>query len=472
MAVELKNKIAPKIYSRSGEIIAVGLAAAAVLVFLCLVSYSANDWSLNSTGLGKTQNWIGIVGSVTADLMFQAVGLTAYFFPLLLGLAAWRFFRVEEIAVSVGRVVGYVFFVASAASLFVVLGTSGGIIGAFFANGLMWLLSKIGAGILLAAILATAILLITNLSFAAVFGDFVLAWENFRVHCGEWLGGFQKWRTARNTAAAQARLEKNREMSKNKLPRKTPTISTGDAFAIAKENSKKSSANEKTASVGEKLSAIFKKIKDSGKRSETENVEKTVSETAAVEESAPPVIAVSEGTTAADETDSFAPVFAPRRDEPVTFTPVQPTGELDAEILHETESVNTPTADLPELPRQPQNFDNYVLPKAEFLNPPPPRVQIKEDEARAQAKELEEKTKEFNATGRVVNICPGPVVTTYEFKPDPGVKYSRITGLADDLCLALEAESIRIDRIPGKAFVGIEVPNTERDTIHLREVIE
>ena len=54
-------------------------------------------------------------------------------------------------------------------------------------------------------------------------------------------------------------------------------------------------------------------------------------------------------------------------------------------------------------------------------------------------------------------------MTTYEFKPDPGVKYSRVTGLVDDLCLALKAESIRIDRIPGKAYVGIEVPNQKRE---------
>ncbi|PYS57422.1 MAG: cell division protein FtsK, partial [Acidobacteria bacterium] len=66
----------------------------------------------------------------------------------------------------------------------------------------------------------------------------------------------------------------------------------------------------------------------------------------------------------------------------------------------------------------------------------------------------------------------GPVVTTYEFKPDPGVKYSRVTSLVDDLCLALKAESIRIDRMPGKPHVGIEVPNPRRETIYLREVIE
>ena len=81
------------------------------------------------------------------------------------------------------------------------------------------------------------------------------------------------------------------------------------------------------------------------------------------------------------------------------------------------------------------------------------------------------KCKEFN--GRPIkHICPGPVVTTYEFKPDPGVKYSRVVSLVDDLCLALKAESIRIDRMPGKPHVGIEVPNPRRETIYLREVIE
>ena len=74
--------------------------------------------------------------------------------------------------------------------------------------------------------------------------------------------------------------------------------------------------------------------------------------------------------------------------------------------------------------------------------------------------------------GTVKEIHPGPVVTTYEFKPDAGVKYSKIVGLADDLALALEAESIRIDRISGKGNVGIEIPNEVRETIYLREILE
>ncbi|MGH9819268.1 MAG: DNA translocase FtsK, partial [Pyrinomonadaceae bacterium] len=118
------------------------------------------------------------------------------------------------------------------------------------------------------------------------------------------------------------------------------------------------------------------------------------------------------------------------------------------------------------------NYDDYQLPGTYFLTPAPPPIEQKEAELRAIAVDLAEKTKEFNVTGRVVHITQGPVVTTYEFKPDPGVKYSRVTCLVDDLCLALKAESIRIDRIPGKAFVGIEVPNRQREQIHLREVIE
>ena len=106
------------------------------------------------------------------------------------------------------------------------------------------------------------------------------------------------------------------------------------------------------------------------------------------------------------------------------------------------------------------------------MNAPPPHNEQADEELRDLATRVAEKCKEFNVTGKIEYICPGPVVTTYEFKPDPGVKYARVTGLVDDLCLALKAESIRIDRVPGKAHVGIEVPNPHRETIHLREVVE
>ncbi len=85
---------------------------------------------------------------------------------------------------------------------------------------------------------------------------------------------------------------------------------------------------------------------------------------------------------------------------------------------------------------------------------------------------LVEKCAEFDVRGQVVQINPGPMVTTYEFKPEAGVKYSRVTGLADDLCLAMRAESILIERMAGKNTVGIQVPNHRRETIHLRDCLE
>ena len=88
------------------------------------------------------------------------------------------------------------------------------------------------------------------------------------------------------------------------------------------------------------------------------------------------------------------------------------------------------------------------------------------------AKMLQGKCREFGVMGSVVEIHPGPVVTTYEFKPDAGIKYSKIVGLADDLALALKAESIRIDRMSGRGTVAIEIPNDVRETISLREIIE
>jgi S-DNA-T family DNA segregation ATPase FtsK/SpoIIIE len=88
------------------------------------------------------------------------------------------------------------------------------------------------------------------------------------------------------------------------------------------------------------------------------------------------------------------------------------------------------------------------------------------------ARALESKCAEFGVTGSVVEIHPGPVVTTYEFKPDAGVKYSKIVGLTDDLSLALEAEALRIDRVSGRGTVGIELPNEVRETISLRQILE
>ncbi len=120
----------------------------------------------------------------------------------------------------------------------------------------------------------------------------------------------------------------------------------------------------------------------------------------------------------------------------------------------------------------PTGTKDFVFPRITSLHPSEGQQIVNEKELRQRAIQLTEKCKEFDVHGQVMQIHPGPVVTTYEFKPEPGVKYSRITNLVDDLCLALKAESVRIDRLPGKSTVGVEVPNSFRETIYLREIIE
>ena len=115
---------------------------------------------------------------------------------------------------------------------------------------------------------------------------------------------------------------------------------------------------------------------------------------------------------------------------------------------------------------------NFNLPSTELLNEAPGRTSYDEQELKDTALRVKSKFEEFNVLGSVVQINPGPVVTTFEFKPEAGIKYSRITTLSEDLCLGLQAESILIERIPGKPTVGIEVPNTRRELISLREVLE
>jgi S-DNA-T family DNA segregation ATPase FtsK/SpoIIIE len=123
-------------------------------------------------------------------------------------------------------------------------------------------------------------------------------------------------------------------------------------------------------------------------------------------------------------------------------------------------------------PRPARRIGAFTIPPLSLLDAPKTERKIDERELMEGARLLEEKCREFAVEGAVAQIHPGPVVTTFEFKPDAGVKYGKITGLADDLCLAMQAESVLIDRIPGKSTVGIQIPNQTREQISLRELLQ
>jgi len=116
--------------------------------------------------------------------------------------------------------------------------------------------------------------------------------------------------------------------------------------------------------------------------------------------------------------------------------------------------------------------EDYNFPPFSLLDPAAPADEIDKNELYEKKQRIEEKLKEFKVEGEVKEYHPGPIITTYEFYPYPGIKVSQVANLAEDLSLALGAESVRIQRIPGKSSLGVEIPNNKRETIKLRDIIQ
>jgi DNA segregation ATPase FtsK/SpoIIIE, S-DNA-T family len=122
-------------------------------------------------------------------------------------------------------------------------------------------------------------------------------------------------------------------------------------------------------------------------------------------------------------------------------------------------------------PEMEQKSD-YNFPPFTLLDPGAPSEQIDKNELYEKKMRIEEKLKEFRVEGEVKEYHPGPVITTYEFYPNPGIKVSQVANLSEDLSLALGAESVRIQRIPGRSSLGVEIPNNKREIIKLRDIIQ
>ena len=134
----------------------------------------------------------------------------------------------------------------------------------------------------------------------------------------------------------------------------------------------------------------------------------------------------------------------------------------------------TPAQPLPPLPPEPgpSVAERETLPPRRLFDPPGTHAKVDLAVLELIKERIGQKLSEFKIKGVVTGMQPGPVVTVFEFQPDPGIPLSRILGMEEDLALALQAEAVRMDRIPGKNLVGIEVPNPRREIITFREVID
>jgi len=440
--------------TRVNEIVAIALVALGLLLFLCLFSYNPNDPSWNAAGETGSHNWIGAVGANVAAASFQSIGLAAYLLPFLFLAAAWRRFRSRRINAPLSRVIGLILVVLSSSALLALAHfrsffdasfNAGGLGGVMISRALVSGLNTVGAAILLAAIAATGLLLATRFSFA-------LFYENLTLVLGDRFASlrliperFRAWRMARRERR-QERLEMRRQA-------KAEREAAGSAAEVNAAGAEVTAANTtEIRAGGDEIAEAFASF------SATTTNGKTMAAAAGAATAPAKKTGWSTRSKSTEVAESALVEEMVREAAVKRKTEAPATGSLPFDGQRRV-SAKTAASD-------------YQLPSVELLNEAQMRREQADDELLNMATKLAEKCREFNVTGQIKYICPGPVVTTYEFKPDPGVKYSRVTGLVDDLCLALKAESIRIDRMPGKPHVGIEVPNPRREVIYLREVIE
>jgi DNA segregation ATPase FtsK/SpoIIIE, S-DNA-T family len=465
MAAHIEGKprvIIPRA-GRGNEILAILFIAFGLLLALCLISaaFYPNDPSWNSAGGAETHNWAGAIGANVAATGFQLIGLAAFLLPLLLFAAAWRRFHTATIHRPLMRIGGLLILVVAASALLSISQLHplfdssvqpGGLLGAVVAQGLASGLSTVGATVLLVAIAATGLLLATNFSFVRLYEILANAIGSRFAFVGKLPERFRAWRVMR---AEQARVKKE----------------TKAAIKAEREAAKNALKQTVNLTAAERVADFMKEpIKPFV---EPAPVIRTEAKATTIEPQAT-AVAASAGAGVGVATPPIVTERSRRR----SIVPDVTEEEDDAEEMVKGASVLRVKAEAPATAKLPfdssrrVNYSDYGLPTLDFLNEAPPHSEQADAELLSLATRLAEKCKEFNVTGQIKHICPGPVVTTYEFKPDPGVKYSRVVSLVDDLCLALKAESIRIDRMPGKPHVGIEVPNPRRETIFLREVIE
>ena len=401
---------------RLNELLGFLLCVSALLLFLALASYSPLDPSFNSastlTGSRVARNWIGIVGAYGSDLLWQFFGVSAFLLPVFaLGLGI-RWFRSLKVVSPTAKLLGGIWLLMFVPALLALLPGHMRWLGV----PLEGLLGRVlGDALIHYFNLAGAYIVATTMLAVALYFCTAFSFTQARVWAATRFAflvavrdRWRDWRDARMRKKLQKELEKRRAAR--------PTIQTqmiparAPAAPVQERSEPRRTGIERFA---EEDSRDIQKIEE----------------------------ITGEG---------------PRATQP----------EPELEVTARADS--TPKAKT----TMPRIAGGYKLPPSSLLHRADEQHAVDADELKLLAQVLTEKYSEFDVHGQVTQINPGPVVTTFEFKPEAGIKYSRITGLTDDLCLALKAESILVERMAGKSTVGIQVPNREREIIWLRENIE
>jgi S-DNA-T family DNA segregation ATPase FtsK/SpoIIIE len=395
------------------EVVGVAFFGLALLWVISLASYSAADPALffTSPTVARPENFGGRFGAFIAELSFQLLGYAAYLLPVALVVVGWHYFWVRALRAPGTKLVGGVLLFLCSAALLGLAFDRLRIGGKLVAAG--GVLGRFVADRLTDQFARTgALIVVLTLVFLAALMVTQLS-----------LGVVISAISARVRALAVARISALRQR------------------------------REDRRRAQQRQDVIRKHIE---KGTDLETVEKAVKQASALAAEAKAPAQPSRTADKADPASAGSTTEAAR-------------GRTDVRIT-------APTLPLPDpeplkAPAERRKGD-FALPPLALLDAIRTERKIDERQLMDGARQLEDKCREFAVEGSVVQIHPGPVVTTYELKPDAGVKYSRITALSDDLSLGMRAESVLIDRIPGKSTVGIQIPNSDREQISLRELLE
>jgi len=417
--------LGPTTHQRLNEVLAFLFLFSGLSIMLSLISYSAIDPSWNTaTSVVRPSNLMGRFGSHLSDVCFQLFGLSSFVIPALILLLAWKWMQSKPIEAAGIKIGGALLFVLGACTSFSLAPgarafsgaiPAGGLFGMILADLLVFYFNFTGAALLTATVLVVSLYLISTFSIAILL---------------EWI--------AIPTAILKAIAKALKGFKLPSLPK----------FKMSPAKAKPAKAET------DAVPPIVSRRRTPPKRSEEEGLDLPPWETKTVVSSMPAYEAEPAEAQETGSDDGYIPI------KTLEEIPAPPEPAPPPAPVQKSRASQAPTPNL------------YKLPPTGMLKEPQARNVFDSQELRDTASRIKERFEEFGVLGNVVQINPGPVVTTFEFKPEAGIKYSKITNLTEDLCLGLQAESILIERIPGKPTIGIEVPNRNSEVIALREILE
>src|SRR5712692_6209139 len=358
---------------RLNELIGFLLCVSALLLFLALASYSPLDPSLNSasvlTGTHVARNWIGVVGALISDLALQFFGIGAFLLPVFFGVMGIRWFASRKIQSPMAKSLGGIWLIVFTPALLALLPGNlrwlnvvpiEGLVGRVVGDVLIHYLNLAGAFIVCATVLAVALYLTTAFSFASLR---VWAPTRFAFAIALW-NRYKDWQDTRAKRRAQRELEKRR------ATRPTVTAQLVPARPVAPQASYHTSSQSEAA----RLTGIERMTAPGREEEQPQHIESR---------------------------SQFA----------------TPEAIPEVEVTERADTGLKPKTTLPRIAA-----GGFKLPPSSLLHRPDEQQAIDADELKLLAQVLTEKYAEFDVHGQVTQINPGPVVTTFEYKPEAGIK--------------------------------------------------